>query len=53
VVCGEAAVKRHRRHVPLDLDPVAAEMEADWERRLGPKRFAQLRNLLLELQQPA
>jgi DNA-binding MarR family transcriptional regulator len=30
-----------------------AEMEATWERRLGPKRFAQLRNLLLELQQPA
>jgi DNA-binding MarR family transcriptional regulator len=30
-----------------------AEMEAAWERRLGPKRFAQLRNLLLELQQPA
>ena len=29
-----------------------AEMEAAWEQRLGPKRFAQLRNLLLELQQP-
>jgi DNA-binding MarR family transcriptional regulator len=28
-----------------------AEMEAAWEQRLGPKRFAQLRNLLLELQQ--
>jgi DNA-binding MarR family transcriptional regulator len=30
-----------------------AEMETAWERRLGPKRFAQLRNMLLELQQPA
>ena len=29
-----------------------AEMESAWERRLGPKRFAELRNLLLELQQP-
>ncbi len=30
-----------------------AEMEATWEQRLGPKRFAQLRTLLLELQHPA
>jgi DNA-binding MarR family transcriptional regulator len=30
-----------------------AEMEAAWEQRLGPERFALLRNLLLELQQPA
>ena len=29
-----------------------AEMEAAWERQLGPERFAQLRDLLLELQQP-
>jgi DNA-binding MarR family transcriptional regulator len=29
-----------------------AEMETAWEQRLGPKRFALLRNLLLELQQP-
>jgi DNA-binding MarR family transcriptional regulator len=28
------------------------EMEAAWARRLGPKRFAQLRSLLLELNQP-
>ena len=27
-----------------------AEVEASWEQRLGPKRFDQLRNLLLELQ---
>jgi DNA-binding MarR family transcriptional regulator len=30
-----------------------AEMEATWEQRLGPKRFALLRTLLLELQHPA
>jgi len=29
-----------------------AEMETTWEKQLGPKRFTQLRNLLLELQQP-
>jgi hypothetical protein len=29
------------------------EMEAAWEQRLGPKRFALLRDMLLELQQPA
>ena len=29
-----------------------AEMEAAWAQRLGPKRFTQLRDLLLELQQP-
>jgi DNA-binding MarR family transcriptional regulator len=29
-----------------------AEIEAAWAQRLGPRRFAQLRNLLLELQKP-
>ncbi len=29
------------------------EIEGDWERQLGPKRFAQLRGLLLELNQLA
>jgi DNA-binding MarR family transcriptional regulator len=29
-----------------------AEMEATWERQLGPTRFALLRDLLLEIQQP-
>lgn len=29
------------------------EMEATWAQQLGPKRFAQLRNLLLDLNQPA
>ena len=42
---GVAAVGVIRRAV--------AEMEAAWEQQLGPKRFAQLRDLLLELQQPA
>jgi hypothetical protein len=28
----------------------AGEMEAGWARRLGPGRFAQLRDLLLELE---
>jgi hypothetical protein len=27
-------------------------MEITWAQQLGPKRFAQLRNLLLELDQP-
>lgn len=30
-----------------------AELEATWAQRLGPKRFAQLRNLLLDLNQPS
>jgi DNA-binding MarR family transcriptional regulator len=30
-----------------------AEVEADWAQRLGPKRFAQLRAILLELNRPA
>jgi DNA-binding MarR family transcriptional regulator len=29
-----------------------AEIETTWTQQLGPKRFAQLRNLLLELNQP-
>ena len=29
------------------------EMESTWAQQLGPKRFAQLRNLLLDLNQPA
>ena len=28
------------------------EIETTWAAQLGPKRFAQLRNLLLELNQP-
>jgi DNA-binding MarR family transcriptional regulator len=29
------------------------EIETTWEQQLGPERFAQLRNLLLDLHQPA
>lgn len=29
-----------------------SEMETAWEHQLGPRRFAQLRNLLLEIQRP-
>jgi DNA-binding MarR family transcriptional regulator len=29
-----------------------AEMEASWAQQLGPKRFAQLRSILLDLNQP-
>jgi DNA-binding MarR family transcriptional regulator len=29
-----------------------AEMESIWARQLGPKRFAQLRGLLLDLNEP-
>jgi DNA-binding MarR family transcriptional regulator len=36
--------------VPVIRDAVS-EVEADWGRRLGPERFAQLRALLLELNQ--
>jgi DNA-binding MarR family transcriptional regulator len=41
---GRAAIRAIRAAV--------AEMEDDWAQRLGPKRFAQLRALLLELNQP-
>jgi hypothetical protein len=30
-----------------------AEMETAWSERLGPNRFAQLRRLLVELDEPA
>jgi DNA-binding MarR family transcriptional regulator len=42
---GTAAVRVIREAV--------AEVETDWAERLGPERFAQLRNLLLELNQLA
>ena len=41
---GTAAIKVIRRAV--------GEMETTWARQLGLKRFAQLRNLLLDLNQP-
>ena len=42
---GKAAIRVIREAV--------AEVEATWAQQLGPKRFAQLRDLLLELNQPA
>src|SRR5215207_3368071 len=39
---GHAAIKAIRE--------IVQEVEADWERQLGPRQFAQLRNLLVQLQ---
>ena len=41
---GESAI-----HV---IREAVGEMETDWARQLGPNRFAQLRELLLDLNQP-
>jgi DNA-binding MarR family transcriptional regulator len=38
---GQAAIKAIRE--------IVHELEAEWERELGPRKFAQLRNLLLQL----
>jgi DNA-binding MarR family transcriptional regulator len=37
----------------LVIREAVAEMETAWSERLGPKRFAQLRRLLVELDEPA
>jgi DNA-binding MarR family transcriptional regulator len=37
----------------LVIRDAVAEMETAWSKRLGPKRFAQLRRLLVELDEPA
>jgi DNA-binding MarR family transcriptional regulator len=37
----------------LVIRDAVAEMETAWSKRLGPKRFAQLRKLLVELDEPA
>jgi DNA-binding MarR family transcriptional regulator len=37
----------------LVIRDAVAEMETAWSKRLGPKRFAQLRTLLVELDEPA
>jgi DNA-binding MarR family transcriptional regulator len=39
---GHAAIKAIRQ--------IVQEVEAEWERQLGPRKFAQLRNLLVQLQ---
>ena len=43
-----ALTRRGRQTVPVIRDAVA-EIERDWEARLGPERFAQLYGLLREL----
>ena len=37
----------------LVIRDAVAEMETAWSKRLGPRRFAQLRRLLVELDEPA
>ena len=47
-----ALTMRGKAAVQVIRDAVA-EMEAAWEQRLGPRRFAQLRTLLVDLNEPA
>ena len=47
-----AFTARGKAAVQVIRDAVA-EMEAAWAQRLGPRRFAQLRTLLVELNEPA
>jgi DNA-binding MarR family transcriptional regulator len=37
------------RHAMTTIREIVAEVEADWEQQLGPQRFANLRELLAEL----
>jgi DNA-binding MarR family transcriptional regulator len=41
------------RSAILVIREAVAEMETAWSERLGPKRFAHLRRLLVELDEPA
>jgi DNA-binding MarR family transcriptional regulator len=43
------ALTRRGELAGYTMRDAVGEVERDWERRLGPKRFAQLRGLLLEL----
>ena len=47
-----ALTRRGNSAISVIRDAVA-EMETTWAQQLGPKRFAQLRNLLLDLNQSA
>jgi DNA-binding MarR family transcriptional regulator len=40
-------------HAATSMREAVAELENNWKRKLGPKRFNQLRNLLHDLNQPA
>src|SRR5215216_3760747 len=40
-----------RGHAAIEaIREIVQEVEADWQRQLGPRQFAQLRNLLVQLQ---
>jgi DNA-binding MarR family transcriptional regulator len=41
---------RRGRSALKAIREIVREVEADWEQRLGPRKFAQLRGLLVELQ---
>jgi DNA-binding MarR family transcriptional regulator len=47
------ALTRRGERAALTIRDAVSEIERDWEQQLGPKRFAQLRGLLLELNQLA
>jgi DNA-binding MarR family transcriptional regulator len=46
------ALTRRGELAGLTMRDAVREIERDWERQLGRERFAQLRGLLLELNQP-
>ena len=46
------ALTRRGELAGLTMRDAVHEIERDWERQLGRERFAQLRGLLLELNQP-
>ena len=47
------ALTRRGASVIKVIREAVAELETEWSAQLGPKRFAQLRTLLHELNQPA
>jgi DNA-binding MarR family transcriptional regulator len=47
------ALTRRGERAAHTIRAAVTEIERDWEQQLGPKRFAQLRGLLLELNQLA
>jgi DNA-binding MarR family transcriptional regulator len=47
------ALTRRGERAAHTIRDAVTEIERDWEQQLGPKRFAQLRGLLLELNQLA
>jgi DNA-binding MarR family transcriptional regulator len=47
------ALTRRGELAAYTIRDAVSEIERDWETKLGPRRFAQLRGLLLELNQLA